>query len=178
MQVKREIKPPDIYPTYSYSSSGAESGSSNSAVFYDACGFDCLCCQNWHYRKMSPTLSPTVSPKVLGSKVGSKMTLICYFGGDRSPQMLHTLDTSEPAIERANNEGSVLNICWQTSGGMTGRFASRVVELSLSGGDNPKSYLECASENLNKPYAVRQTLLLWAILDDLEGSTPSDPKFL
>jgi pyruvate formate lyase activating enzyme len=41
----------------------------NLAVFYGACSFNCLFCQNWHYRQ-------------------------CYFGGDPTPQMPHALATS------------------------------------------------------------------------------------
>jgi len=37
------------YPQFAYSR-GAEYGYKNLAVFYQACSFDCLFCQNWHYR--------------------------------------------------------------------------------------------------------------------------------
>ncbi|MEW5806100.1 MAG: hypothetical protein AB1756_01930 [Acidobacteriota bacterium] len=38
------------YPEYSYSE-GPEFGFKNLALFYRACTFDCLFCQNWHFRE-------------------------------------------------------------------------------------------------------------------------------
>jgi len=38
------------YPEYAYSS-GPECGYKNLAVFFNACSFNCLYCQNWHFRK-------------------------------------------------------------------------------------------------------------------------------
>ena len=38
------------YPQYAYSS-GPEHGYKNLAVFFHACSFDCLFCQNWHFRE-------------------------------------------------------------------------------------------------------------------------------
>ncbi|MFC1944709.1 hypothetical protein ACFLX5_04395 [Chloroflexota bacterium] len=44
------------YPQFSYSQR-AEIGYKNLAVFYQACSFDCLFCQNWHYRHSATKLS-------------------------------------------------------------------------------------------------------------------------
>jgi len=38
------------YPKYAYRD-GPEYGYKNLAVFFHACSFNCLYCQNWHYRK-------------------------------------------------------------------------------------------------------------------------------
>jgi len=40
------------YPQWAYQP-GAEHGYMNLAVFYEACTFDCLFCQNWHYREQN-----------------------------------------------------------------------------------------------------------------------------
>jgi pyruvate formate lyase activating enzyme len=40
------------YPDFAYRE-GPEYGYKNLAVFYQACSFDCLFCQNWHYRLRS-----------------------------------------------------------------------------------------------------------------------------
>ncbi|MFQ5793258.1 MAG: radical SAM protein, partial [Acidobacteriota bacterium] len=37
------------YPKYAYCR-GPESGYKNLAVFFQACSFNCLYCQNWHFR--------------------------------------------------------------------------------------------------------------------------------
>ncbi|MGD8501771.1 MAG: hypothetical protein PVJ86_14055, partial [Phycisphaerales bacterium] len=42
------------YPQWAYRH-GPEGGYVNLAVFYQACTFDCLFCQNWHYRERSTT---------------------------------------------------------------------------------------------------------------------------
>lgn len=39
------------YPEFAYRR-GIEYGYKNLAVFYQACSFDCLFCQNWHYRQL------------------------------------------------------------------------------------------------------------------------------
>lgn len=45
------------YPAYAYRRE-AEYGHKNLAVFYEACNFNCLFCQNWQYKYSSPA-SPT-----------------------------------------------------------------------------------------------------------------------
>lgn len=42
------------YPDWAYHR-GPERGHANLAVFFQACSFDCLYCQNWHFRKESLT---------------------------------------------------------------------------------------------------------------------------
>jgi len=39
------------YPEFAYRRD-VEHGYKNLAVFYHACSFDCLFCQNWHYRQL------------------------------------------------------------------------------------------------------------------------------
>ena len=48
------------YPNYTYGPK-AEYGFYNLAVFYGACSYDCLYCQNWHYRKLSTKHESTVT---------------------------------------------------------------------------------------------------------------------
>jgi pyruvate formate lyase activating enzyme len=134
------------YPTYSSSEQGPELGYSNLAVFYGACGFDCLYCQNWHYRKISIGLNPVFSSQDLTAKAGSNVTCICYFGGDPSPQMPHAIETSELAIEMASSQGRTIRICWETNGAMNEQFAVRAAQLSLSSGGNVKFDLKFASD--------------------------------
>ncbi len=56
------------YPRYAHSK-GAEYGFKNLAVFYGACSFNCLFCQNWHYRELTRSLSPTMSAEELAGWV-------------------------------------------------------------------------------------------------------------
>ena len=138
------------YPKYSCSELGPEVGFSNLAVFYGACGFDCLYCQNWHYRKMSAALSPVFSAEDLAARAGRNVTCVCYFGGDPSPQMPHALETSKLAVEIASNEDRIIRICWETNGAMNEQFALGAAQLSLSSGGNVKFDLKFASEELNR----------------------------
>ncbi|MEM3736540.1 MAG: radical SAM protein [Candidatus Bathyarchaeia archaeon] len=134
------------YPKYAYTS-GPEVGRFNLAVFYGACSYDCLYCQNWHYRRNASLRSPRMSAEELASKVTSDVSCICFFGGDPSPQMPHALKTSEIAIERA--AGGILRICWESNGHMRREYARRAAELSLKSGGNIKFDLKSWSESLN-----------------------------
>jgi len=138
------------YPKYSYSSFGPEYGYKNLAVFYGACSYDCLFCQNWHYRALSKRLKPSLSAKELAEKVDKKTSCICYFGGDPSPQILHALKTSEIAFFKAIEEKRILRICWETNGYMKETLAEKAAEISLKSGGILKFDLKFWDENLAK----------------------------
>ena len=102
------------YPQFAYSQ-GAEHGYKNLAVFYQACSFDCLFCQNWHYR-YSATRPSKVDALELAQAVDDRTACICYFGGDPSPQLPHAIRASRLALEK--NRGRILRICWEINGSM------------------------------------------------------------
>jgi len=137
------------YPKYAYKA-GAEIGYSNLAVFYGSCSFNCLFCQNWHYRALSSKLEPVVSAEGLAAKVHSTVSCICYFGGDPSPQMPHALRTSEIALEKAKDEGRILRICWESNGYMNEVFAERAAKLSFESGGTVKFDIKTFNETLNR----------------------------
>jgi pyruvate formate lyase activating enzyme len=56
---------------------GPEYGYNNLAVFYGACNFNCLFCQNWHFRYITKRLFPLISSEELASKVNEKVSCIC-----------------------------------------------------------------------------------------------------
>lgn len=133
------------YPRYAYTK-GPEFGYKNLAVFYHSCTFNCLFCQNWHYRRL--TFSPRrLSAKALAAAVDRRTSCICYFGGDPASQMPHSLRTSE--IARKMNRGRILRICWETNGSMHPALLKRMVEVSLESGGCVKFDLKCAHEELN-----------------------------
>ena len=138
------------YPKYSCSSSGPERGHSNLAVFYGACSYDCLFCQNYHFRLLSAKKEPAISAKSLASKTSGNVSCICYFGGDPSVQMPHAIQTSERALENAKADGRIMRICWETNGYMKPQFLERAVELSFESGGNIKFDLKCWDERLSK----------------------------
>jgi pyruvate formate lyase activating enzyme len=136
------------YPKYAYRKTG-ETDHSNLAVFYGACSFDCLYCQNWHYRNLASELQPLMSAESLADKADRHVSCICYFGGDPSVQMPHAIKTSQLAIERAVKEKRILRICWETNGYWKKEFALKAAELSLNSGGNIKFDLKTWDENLS-----------------------------
>lgn len=128
---------------------GPEYGYKNLAVFYEACSFDCLFCQNWHYRLKATTASAFVSAEELASAVDERTTCICYFGGDPTPQLPHSILTSKIALERARREGRVLRICWETNGSMNPAFLDEMLELSLTSGGCIKFDLKAWTEEVH-----------------------------
>jgi len=134
------------YPKFSYSE-GPEYGYKNLAVFYGACSFNCLFCQNWHYREhlVKPNI---VTAEELAGAVDSKTSCICFFGGDPTPQIEHAIKTAEIALER--NKDRIIRICFETNGSMNPNIVRRIAEISLRSGGCIKFDLKAWNENLHK----------------------------
>lgn len=133
------------YPGFAYRS-GPEYGYKNLAVFFHACSFNCLYCQNWHFRK--ETLSTLItSVDKLVSDVDEKTSCICYFGGDPTPQTPFALRVSRLALER--KKGRILRICWETNGSMHPGLHDEMTELALSTGGCIKFDLKAWDDNLH-----------------------------
>ena len=123
------------YPKYSYSRKGPEYGYVNLAVFYGACNLDCLYCQNWHYREMASSLSPRLSvEKLIHMAEDKRVSCVCFFGGDPSPQIAHALVFSSKVVEIAEREGRIIRICWETNGHINRRYLKRMADISLETG--------------------------------------------
>lgn len=131
---------------FSHSNEGPEYGYKNLAVFYGACSYDCLFCQNYQFRAQTRHLTPTMSARELAEYVDRTTSCICYFGGDPSPQMPHAVAASRIAIEE--NKG-ILRICWETNGNLSPGFLKQAAELSMSSGGTIKIDLKTWDENLN-----------------------------
>jgi len=137
------------YPKFAYRP-GPETGYMNLAVFYGACSYDCLFCQNWYYRNLSASLRPVMSAESLAGKVDEHVSCICYFGGDPSVQLPHALKASEIALEKAREKRRILRVCWETNGYMTPASAEKAAKISLDSGGVVKFDLKAWSEDLNK----------------------------
>jgi len=162
------------YPQFAYSR-GAEHGYKNLAVFYQACSFDCLFCQNWHYR-YSATRSSQVDALELVEAVDDRTACICYFGGDPSPQLPHALRVSRLARER--NQGRILRICWETNGSMHPALLRQAAELSLNSGGCIKFDLKAWSEELHIALcgiSNKRTLENFKLLAEYIKKRPSPP---
>ena len=133
------------YPKYAYKN-GPEYGYKNLAVFYNGCSFDCLYCQNWHFRERVRT-DNKVSVSDLTSSVDIKTSCICYFGGDPTPQLIHSISASKTAMKE--NKGRVLRICWETNGSMNTALLSRMIDISMESGGCIKFDLKAWTEELH-----------------------------
>lgn len=162
------------YPQYAYSS-GPEYGYRNLAVFYRACSFDCLFCQNWHYREMVLTES-TVTAESLAEAVDGRTSCICYFGGDPSPQMTHSLRVSRLALQ--SKKGRILRICWETNGSMHPALLKQAAGIALDSGGCIKVDLKAWDEGLHIALcgvSNKRTLENFQFLAEYSGKRTSPP---
>jgi pyruvate formate lyase activating enzyme len=116
-------------------------GKVNLAVFYQACTFDCIYCQNWHFRLERPP--GRVSAEHLAAHAHARTHCVCFFGGDPTPQLPHALATSHLLAGRG------LTVCWETNGSMHPRLLDRAVDLSLHSGGCVKFDLKAFDEKLH-----------------------------
>jgi pyruvate formate lyase activating enzyme len=133
------------YPQFA-NASGPEYGFKNLAVFYHGCSFDCLFCQNWTHRERVGDRKRT-SPEELAHVVDDRTSCICYFGGDPTPQLPHSIRASKEALKRAN--GRILRICWETNGSMSPALLKEIVDLSLNSGGCIKFDIKAWNESLH-----------------------------
>jgi len=133
------------YPRYAYRK-GPEHGYKNLAVFYNGCSFNCLYCQNWHFRERVNS-GNKVPVSELASSVDGKTACICYFGGDPTPQLIHSINVSKKAIKE--NQDRVLRICWETNGSMNPNLLSQMIDIALQSGGCIKFDLKAWTENLH-----------------------------
>ncbi|MCX7598131.1 MAG: radical SAM protein [Armatimonadetes bacterium] len=131
------------FPRFAYRD-GPEYGYYNLAVFYRACSFDCLFCQNWHFRRDTGRRH---SPEELAAAVTPRVACICYFGGDPTPQLPHALAASRLALRR--NPDRILRICWESNGSMQPALLDEMIELSLRSGGCVKFDLKAWNESLH-----------------------------
>ncbi|GAB4344760.1 MAG: radical SAM protein [Candidatus Abyssubacteria bacterium] len=165
------------YPEFAYSP-GPEHGHNNLAVFFRACSFDCLYCQNWQYRHES-TRPPNASVNDLVNAVDANTSCICYFGGDPSPQLPYSIAASERV--RRLNPGRILRICWETNGSMNPAMLHTMASLSLESGGCIKFDLKAWDENLHVALcgvSNRQTIENFGLLARMTRSRPEPPPLI
>lgn len=164
------------YPRYAYND-GPERGYVNLAVFYQACNFNCLFCQNWTFKRQTFT-GGRVSAADLAQAAHARTACICYFGGDPTPQLPHALATSRLAVARAEKAGRKLRICWETNGAMQERWLKPLVDSSLGNGGIIKFDLKAFSEQIHLALcgvSNSQTLKNFAALAARFGERPEVP---
>jgi pyruvate formate lyase activating enzyme len=137
---------PAGYPAFT-DTKGPECSHHNLAVFYEACSFDCLFCQNWHFRAHS-LAGPRCSAAELATGVTPETRCICFFGGDPSCQVEHAFAAARLA-RKARPDG-ILRICWETNGSVSREALDEMAQLSLESGGCIKFDLKAWDEALHR----------------------------
>jgi pyruvate formate lyase activating enzyme len=165
------------YPQWS-NLAGPEHGYTNLAVFYQACTFNCLFCQNWHYRENS-AMRQTKTATQLAQAVTSQTSCICFFGGDPTCQLPHALAASR--LSRKQNRQKILRICWETNGSMNATLLNEMMDLSIKSGGCVKFDLKAMGAKIH--YALcgvdnRQTFENFAIAAKRISERPEPPPLI
>ncbi len=118
----------------------------NLAVFYGACSFDCLFCQNWIYHEMVERRYPLMNINDL-LLAAEKAKCICFFGGDPSCQILHALEVAK-RVDKI--------ICWETNGNFAKRFlkdiaryTNGIIKFDLKAWNENLHFALCGVSNKN-----------------------------
>jgi len=147
-------------------------GLHNLAVFYSSCTFNCLYCQNWHFREADPRQAELLSADELAGQANARTFCVCFFGGDPASQMPHALATARRLAERG------VVVCWETSGAQHPRLMEQAVRLSLQTGGTVKFDLKAYHEEMH--FALtgasnRRTLENFARAAQHCGARPDPP---
>jgi len=161
------------------------SGYKNLAVFYRACTFNCLFCQNWHFRQTRIDTNIRTNSResfIRGHsclsaeelvrlwRIDEKTYCVCYFGGDPTPQIGHALATSRIILRKKNMlPQKRVRICWETNGSMNQGLLKEVALVTSESGGCIKFDLKTYNENLNLALcgvSNRRTLENFAYLNE------------
>ena len=162
------------YPEFAYRN-GPEYGYKNLAVFYQACSFDCLFCQNWHFRELA-LKEANVGAPTLADAVDERTSCICYFGGDPTPQLPHSIRVARLALQK--NQGRILRICWETNGSMHPALLRQAADIALHSGGCIKFDLKAWDEGLHIALcgvSNKRTLENFQLLAEYASKRPSPP---
>lgn len=157
---------------------GPEHGYFNLAVFYEACSFNCLFCQNWHFKRHS-VAGPRHNAAELAAAVDHRTRCICFFGGDPACQIEHALAAARQA--RKKRSGRILRICWETNGSMSRDVLKEMAELSLASGGCIKFDLKAWDNSLHRALcgvSNRSTLLNFEYLSSWISRRPDPPMLI
>lgn len=118
-------------------------GFHNLAVFYASCTFDCLFCQNWHFRETRAEACQGVSAAELANSANSRTFCVCFFGGDPASQMPHAISAARMLARRG------VAVCWETAGASHPKLLDQALQLSFETGGCMKFDLKAFDETLH-----------------------------
>ncbi|UCG91241.1 MAG: radical SAM protein [candidate division WOR-3 bacterium] len=117
-------------------------GYKNLAVFYEGCTFNCLFCQNWHYREKKTRTTVQDLARAADPLTGC----ICFFGGDPTPFAVHSIAVAKEIREKRRRK---LRICWETNGSASPAFMEQWVDIALKSNGCIKIDFKTFSDELN-----------------------------
>lgn len=167
------------YPLYAHTK-GPESGYRNWAVFFEACNFNCLYCQNWTgFKQSHRSRKGWLSVDDMVRAAPDTASCVCFFGGDPTPQLPFALRFSRRILEL--HPGRIFRICWETNGSMNPAWLKSMVRLSLKSGGCIKVDLKAWNANIH--YALcgcdnTPVLENFARLSRWIGQRPDPPLLL
>ena len=146
------------FPHYAYRD-GPEFGFVNLAVFYEACNFHCLFCQNYHFRNHKKVGRKTLTPEEIVLAITKRTSCICFFGGDPTPQLPHALLVSK--LAKQAHKGRILRICFETNGATSRALLEAMIEVCLESGGCIKFDLKAWDNNIHRAlcYASNEATL-------------------
>ena len=155
----------------------AERGSANFAVFFYGCGFNCLFCQNESHKEVDVASSMTLD-RFVEKALKPRVTCICYFGGDISPQLPFALKTSKQVLDQCDPHRN-MRICWETNGIGNPKLMREAAELSLRSGGNMKfdlkAYTPTLAQALSGVSNQRAYENFAMIAEEFYAQRPTDP---
>jgi pyruvate formate lyase activating enzyme len=166
------------YPVHAHER-GPEAGFYNLAVFFEACNFNCLFCQNWPFKKANSVNHEWKPLETLIEAVNGKTSCICFFGGDPTPQVAYAVRVSRRVREDHPNQ--ILRICWETNGSMHRAWLKQMVRLSLDSGGCIKVDLKAWNPEIHKALCGcdnREVLENFAALARYTDLRPNPPLLI
>ncbi len=125
------------YPRYTFTP-GVERGFYNLAVFAGGCPLDCVFCQNPEHKSMAlePVRYLKTVDELVEEMLGERVTCVCFFGGDPTPQLPMFILAARRALDLARKRGRhlPLRICWETDGLANPALMREAARLSLISG--------------------------------------------
>jgi pyruvate formate lyase activating enzyme len=106
--------------------------------------------------------------------VDRRTACICYFGGDPTPQMVHSLRVARAARKRRGN--GILRICWETNGAMPAAAARAMAEMALESGGVIKIDLKARDRALHRALCGTDNRQTWRNVRMLAGMASRRPE--
>ncbi|MEM2925856.1 MAG: radical SAM protein [Candidatus Bathyarchaeia archaeon] len=135
------------FPKFAYRP-GPEIGYYNLAIFFYACNFDCLFCQNASHKALGEASLVTAEELVRTTVLNERISCWCFFGGSPEPQLPFALKASEKVLEALKGQ-RILRICFEWNGCGNPSLVERAAELALETGGNLKFDLKAFTPSLS-----------------------------